>query len=114
MTTTHIPSDDDTRSIVQRLEKLDTTVASLGVSLERVASTMVTRQEISAADDRRVLVETFQAHVNANDERLKRLENGPQRALGWVALAVSGGVGCMSVFVAVISVVVTLWLASQH
>ena len=111
---THNESDTDVTAIMGRIDKLSTKVVSLGVSVERVASTMVTRQEISAADDRRVLVETFQAHVSANDDRLKRLENGPQRMLGWIAVAVSGGLGCMSVVVAVISIVVTVWIASSN
>lgn len=101
-----------------RFERVDGKVDAMAVQIERVAAGITPRAEIAAADDRRLLVETFQAFVSSNSERVSRLENGPQKMLGWISLAVSiviGGIGCLGTLVAVAGTIFGVaWTLAHH
>lgn len=113
MATSHPESAEDMQGVMTRLDRVDSRIETLTIQVTNFGASIMSRAEITAADDRRVPIESFNAHVATDEMRFARLENGPQRMLGWIALAVSGGLGCLSLIVAAVSVLVSIWLASK-
>lgn len=109
---------DNLHSIMQRLDRVDGRMEALTVQVTNLGASIMSRAEITAADDRRVSIESFTAHVAADEMRLARLENGPQRSLGWISLAVSiiiGGGGCLGGMVAILGTIFgIIWTIAQH
>lgn len=102
----------------KQIETLDDKLDRVNGNVLELKGSVMSRTETEAADNRRVSVERFDGEVNGIRDRLGKLESGPQKLLAWVALFVSGGIGCLSlvftalgVGAALLAVVATVLIA---
>jgi hypothetical protein len=101
------------------LEKLETKVDAIGqqigvmaVQMAQQSAESMRRSEIEAADNRRVLAETYLADQHAVAERLGRLEGSPVRQLSYIG----AGVGCFATLISMSGLLfgIISWLALHY
>ena len=111
------PRDGDQSSITditwradvsRQLREINGKVIETALALQALSSSMMTRKEIEAADNRRVSTDQYASDIGAIRERLLRLEGSAGRILPWVALIVSTLLGLVGITVSIISLLHTI------
>lgn len=99
-----VESQTDMQTLEGRIDGMERKLDTLNTNVLTLQGSIMSRAEVYAEDAKRVSLDRFEGETNGIRERLTRLESGPQKMLGWIALLVSGSVGCLSVFFAAIGV----------
>ena len=93
------------------IRRIEAKMSEMAVALQEVKALIVPRSDIEHTLGQYI---TKDAH-RTYEERLARLETSPQRSIGWIAAAISAGLGCLTLIimgigsiVAIASVVITL------
>lgn len=94
-----------------RINTLDDKIDALQTAVTRIEATMLTRGEVSGELAKRVSIDMYQNSHQALVERITRIESGPQRTLGWISLAISGGLGCLSLTLVALGIIATILIA---
>lgn len=90
-----------------RLDGLERAMHLVEAGVTRIEASMPSRGDVEAAARTRVDVDSYRVAHQALLDRVSRLENGPQRLIGWLAMIVSGGIGCLMVTVASLALLVS-------
>lgn len=119
------PLYPDIRDDVQRLDKriedmaerVNGQMREMAGNIEQIKvqiAQSMSRSETESAISQRVHVDTYQSDRSALNDRIGKLENGPQRMLGWISLAVSSGFGCLTIIIAIASIIVGIILSQPR
>lgn len=92
----------------KQIETVDDKLDRVNGNVLELKGSVMSRAEAEAADGRRVSVERFEGEMGSVRDRITRVESGPQKLLGWLALIVSAGIGCFSLVLTTIGVGVAL------
>jgi len=114
------PVSDRLSRIEAKAEGIASDIADIKAALRSVAEYAFPRTEANARSaeyDRRMLdltqqvasrleTQTYQVAHDSVIQRVARLENAPQKQLGWIALGVSS-LGCFATFLGVLAALLT-------
>lgn len=99
--------------LITDIRRLEEQIVQLKVSLETFMARTMGRAEIEAEIISRVAQDTYQSDMKAMNDRLTRMESGPQRALAWLG-AVTGCLGILIGGTGVLATVIFWLVANYH
>ena len=82
-------------------------ISTILVEIQAIKSSMMSRLEIETSLDHRVHTDTYLTYQKALEERMARLENGPQRMIPWMSLFASLGCGGLALLIAASGVLIS-------
>lgn len=91
-----------------RLTSLENSSSVVAQTLARLEANMPSRADVEAASRTRLDIGTYTVAHQALIDRVSRLESGPQRLVSWIALMVSGGIGCLMAMISGLALLVSI------